>query len=138
MRERILCAKLAFLKRISSPDNDSLSGHVFRTLLTPGVNSISLVKQCRYLELPYGTNFTNQVLSTRDECSIREMKENILKVDKRCTLFLAEDHQSLKFVTQVSSWTRVWDFGLDFSIDGTTATLSILRKTVFSDKAVSS
>ena len=69
MRARILCAKLAFLKKISSPDNDSLSGHVFRTLLTSDVNSISL-------ELP---DLTNQVLSTRGQCSIRELTENILK-----------------------------------------------------------
>ena len=125
MRATILCAKLAFLTKISSLDNVSLSSRVFRTLLSSDVNSISLVKQYRFLELPFGSNFTDHALSIVEQCSIRELKEKILQADKQYTMSHAEDHQSLKFVSQVYTWMRVWDFALDFGEDGTTATVTL-------------
>ena len=85
------------------------------------------MKQCRFLELPkFGSNFTDQALSITEQCSIRELKEKILQADKQYTMSHAEDHQSQKFVSQVYSWMTVWDFALNFGVDGTTATLSIL------------
>ena len=119
MRARILCAKLAFLTRISSLDNDSFSSRVFRTLLS---SDVDCVKQCRFLELPFGSNFTDQALLITEQCSIRELKEKIVQADKQYAMSHAVDHQSLKFVSQVYSWMRVWDFALDFGEDGTTAT----------------
>ena len=74
MRCRCLCAKLFLLHTVSSRNIDTLSSEVYKTLSTLDVESISLVKQCHFLELPYTTNFTNEILcnsvdSIRNESS---------------------------------------------------------------------
>ena len=56
MRCRCLCAKLTFLHKVCSRESDTLSCKVYKSLSFSDVESMMLVKQCRYLELQYSTN----------------------------------------------------------------------------------
>ncbi len=58
MCARVLCSKFAFLLKLLQGD-DSLSSRVFRSLAASEVESIQLVRQCRFLESYYGSNLTS-------------------------------------------------------------------------------
>ena len=49
IRARVLCIKLSFLLKVMR-DEDSLSSQVFRSLAVDDVESLVLVKQCRFLK----------------------------------------------------------------------------------------
>ena len=51
MRARILSAKLGFLLRIRSPDNNSISSQTFKKLQSDALET-ALVQQCHYLQEP--------------------------------------------------------------------------------------
>ena len=74
MCARILCSKLSFLHRIYHVQNTSLSSQVFNSIAASDVMSMSLVKQCKFLEAKLGTEFTNEVLS-QSELSLRDLKK---------------------------------------------------------------
>ena len=74
MRARILIIKLSFLLRVSR-DNRSLSSWVFRSLATSEVESLIIVRQCRFLESPLQSNFTSSVLASPKHISITSMKK---------------------------------------------------------------
>ena len=65
IRARILTSKLTFLLKISKGDN-SLSARVYRSLAASDIESILLVRQCRFLESTYKTNFTSTVITSPD------------------------------------------------------------------------
>ena len=65
--------KLSFLLRVITND-DTLSSRIFRALAVSEVESLHLIRQCRFLESSFETSI---VLSTPDETSIYQLKKEI-------------------------------------------------------------
>ena len=110
MHSRSFCAKLAFLHRVCK-DEDYLCNRVYSALAATDVESISLAKQCCLLELPFKTNFTDEVLNNSFG-SLRSLKERILKVGHSYLLDQMKDHPSQKLVMEVAQkvgWMKIWD-----------------------------
>ena len=61
IRCRILCQKLNFLKRLLEERATGVGAVAMRSL-SDDMESLCLVKECRELELYYGTNLTDIVL----------------------------------------------------------------------------
>ena len=100
MRCCCLCAKLSFLYRICCKGEDSLRDQVFTSLAASDVESICLIKQWHFLEHPYGSNFTDEILNN-SEVSLRSLKERVLKVDHLHLIFQAKVHPSQRHVLEV-------------------------------------
>ena len=77
VRARVLCIKFNFLKKIGTKD-DGLSSRVFRTLAVSDVESIHLVRQCRFLEATFHSNFTSDLITSP---SITHIKKAIFSKD---------------------------------------------------------
>ena len=61
---------------------DPLSSRVFRSIAADNVESLALVKQCRFLEAAYGSSYTlSDVISNPDIVSYTQMKKDILDKD---------------------------------------------------------
>ena len=89
MCARILCSKLSFLHRVCHDQNAFLSSQVFNSIAASDVTSMSLVKQCKFLESKLGTEFTSEVLSQPD-LSLKDLQERVVKVDRMRTLEMSE------------------------------------------------
>ena len=119
---RILCNKLSFLYCVQNGD----------------VHSISVNKQCKFLDEVLGTNFTEELLSN-PHLSLKDLKRRIISADYLKNLKAAEDHPSQKYVAQIEEmnvWLKLWDMALDHGTEGTKAVLAILKalcRSVFSD-----
>ena len=140
MCARLLCNKLSFLFRVCNGGSTSLSTQVFRTIAVSDVTSMSIVKQCHFLDSILGTKFTNEVLSVNSEVSLRDLKKRILEADRLRTIEKSDGHPSLFYVLRIAKenkWMKFWDVALEHGYDGTKASLSILKLlclTVFSDR----
>ena len=140
MCARLLCNKLSFLFRVCNGGSTSLSTQVFRTIAVSDVTSLSIVKQCHFLDSILGTKFTNEVLSVNSEVSLRDLKKRILEADRLRTIEKSDGHPSLFYVLRIAkenNWMKFWDVALEHGYDGTKASLSILKLlclTVFSDR----
>ena len=119
--------------------NASLSSQVFNSTAASDVTSMSLVKQCKFLESKLGAKFTSEVLSQPD-LSLRDLKERVVKVDRMRTLEMSENHPSLQFALNIAkenAWMKFWDVALEHRLEGTRSSLSILKLlclTVFGDR----
>ena len=85
MCAQILCSKISFLFRTCSDDDgSSLQAQTFAAIAATDVNSLSIVKQCRFLQssFPSLSNLTDEVLCKSRELSLRRVKEKIL--DEPC------------------------------------------------------
>ena len=85
---RILCCKLALLQHVlKNGTNHSLSFQTFNSIAVSDVMSMTIFKQCKFLEEKLGSNssFTNEVL-TQSFVSIRDLKKRILSHDRSRTL----------------------------------------------------
>ena len=120
MRARILIIKLSFLLRVSR-DNRSLSSWVFRSLATSEVESLIIVRQCRFLESPLQSNFTSSVLASpkHNIISITSMKKEIIrKLDQSLLISNATLHPSQCYIQEIAanpegSWPKIWDSALE-------------------------
>ena len=74
------------------------SSRVFSSIAASGVWSMSIVKQCKFLEEKLISNhsFAEDVLS-QSPTSIRDLKKQILDHDQSRTLVLSEGHPSLQY-----------------------------------------
>ena len=131
MRARILIIKLSFLLRVSR-DNRSLSSRVFHSLATSEVESLIIVRQCRFLESPLQSNFTSSVLASPKHISITSMKKEITKLDHSLLLSNATLHPSQHYIQEIAanpegSWPKIWDSALEKGVFGTSCTLALLR-----------
>ena len=139
MCARILCSKLSFLYKVCHDQRASLSSQIVNSFAATDVMSMSLVKQCQFLESKLGTEFTGEVLC-QPHLSLRDLKKRILHVDKMRTLAASENHPSLQFVLNVArenGWMKFWDVALEHGPEGTRSSLSILKllcMTVFGDR----
>ena len=80
VRACILIIKLSFLLKIIRNDT-SLSSQVFSSLVATDVESLHLVRQCRFLELHTQSNFTSSVLTSSEDVSLQSLKKGIIKED---------------------------------------------------------
>ena len=141
MRSRILTSKLIFLHKLANGE-DSLGSQAFRSIAPNGIESMSIVRQCRFLELPYSSDLTSTVLSSND-LSPFSIKKRVKELDHSYIFSNANGHASQSYVLQAAkadAWSKFWDEALDRGSDGTSHALAILRtlcKTVFSDQICS-
>ena len=120
--------------------NHSLSFQTFNSIAASDVMSMTIVKQCMFLEEKPSSNssFTNEVL-TQSSVSIRDLKKRILSHDRSRTLQLSESHPSLHYpliVVNQNMWVKFWDIALEHGVSSTKSALSALKllsPTVFSD-----
>ena len=140
IRARVLCIKLSFLLKVMR-DEDSLSSQVFRSLAADDVESLVLVKQCRFLEAEYGSSFTSDIVSNVNNISYTRIKKVILEKDISLLFHDSESHPSQHLIHCIAtspncSWPKIWDHALDKGAFGTSCTLALLRLLglhVFSD-----
>ena len=90
-----------------------ISRAVFHSSLNSDCEEISLIQQCRLLEEPYGTNFTDAVL--QGDSSLSSVKKDLLKKDRQWEDSLISQHDSLKHLESLKDvpWCKVWDTVLD-------------------------
>ena len=77
MCSSIVCSKLTLLQSVFNDDlTHSLRSQVFNSIAASDVISLSIVKQCKFLEENFGSNsnFTDEVLS-QSPVSIRDLKK---------------------------------------------------------------
>ena len=132
-------AKSSFLHSICNGEPTSLSAQVFRSLAASDVSSTSIIKQCKFLDSVLCSEFSKEFLKN-PEVSIRDLKNCILEADFSRSLIAANDHASQSYVAEVANsnaWLRFWDNALDHGVEGTRASLTLLRTlcaTLFSDR----
>ena len=131
MRARILIIKLCFLFKVLISDL-TLSARIFHSLAASDVESLVIIRQCRFLESIYKSNYTTAVLPSSDEISIHYLKKEILHLDLSLLLAIASTHPSQQYVQAVASsidwsWLRLWDLALERGVFGTTCVQAILR-----------
>lgn len=125
MSTRILLRKLAFLAKLLSPTNDSLSGRVFTSLAIDDVYESSVVQQCRMLESCLGTDILASCLSDPDSAVniVKSNKSLLLKQDfDNLVSTSITDEGSCSLIARVAkrtSWRRLWDMALDKGVKGT-------------------
>ena len=81
MHSRILCRKLSFLRRLLDERATGVGAAAMRSL-TDDIESLCIVKECRELEISYGTNFTNTILTDANNVSLRIIKKTIRGIDR--------------------------------------------------------
>ena len=117
-------------------ESSPISTQVFRTLAASNVMSISIVKQCQFLDQVLGTEFTMEFLDNT-QLSLKNLKNRILKADHLKTLKAAEGQRYAVAVANNNAWLKLWDTALDYGSDGTRTSLAILKlmcSTVFTDR----
>ena len=97
VRARILIIKLSFLLKVIRGDI-SLSARVFRSLAASDVESLIIIRQCRFLESALNSNFTSTILTSSEDISLPSMKKEILQLDLSLLLSNAASHPPQKFV----------------------------------------
>ena len=117
MRARILIIKLKFLHKIITGDL-SLSARTFRSLAASDMESLLLVRQCRFLETALNSNFTTLILTSPGSVSLTSITKVIQQLDFSLLLSEAAPHPSQKFVHQIASsqegsWPKLWDLALE-------------------------
>ena len=99
MCARVLCSKLAFLLKLLQ-GVDSLSSQVFRSLATSDVESIQLVRQCRYLESCFGSN---NILLDPTSFSSHSIKKHVTHQDYLKHLTESSLVPHLKYIMDVAT-----------------------------------
>ena len=120
-------------------ESTSLSTQVFRSLAVSDVSSMSILKQCNFLDSILCTDFTNEVLGSH-ELSLKDLKKRILEADRQQIIQKSANHPSLSYVLRVARenmWMKFWEVALDHGPDGTKVSMAILKLlclTLFSDR----
>ena len=131
MRARIFIIKLKFLHKIIVGDL-SLSARTFRSLAVMDVESLLLVRQCRFLESTLDSSFTTSILTSPKSVSLSSIKKDLLKLDISLLLSDAASHRSQTLVQQIASsqegsWPKLWDLTLERGVFGTTCIQAVLK-----------
>ena len=130
----ILYRKLCFLAKLLSKKSDSNSYRIFYTLASKGdISDISIVRQCKELELLFGTKLLDSVLASPEDaiCTPREVKSCLIEADWKRTISMASAHPSLAY-----EWLALWDCALDYGTLGTKVSHTVFKimcKPVFGD-----
>ena len=97
------------------------------------VESILLVRQCRYLESSYGLNFTSSILSSSMSLSPSKMKKTIIDKDIELLLSEAASVPHLRYVyklwlkIQIAAGPRCGILPLDRDPLGTSCALAMFK-----------
>ena len=121
------------LCKILSSSEDTLSTRVFTTLASDNVYNISVVQQCRMLEVQLGTNVVEQCLHDPDNAlsTLRLRKNMLLKQDFNKLLLSALNSPSAHVIASIASqtsWRKLWDLALDRGVKGTYAVQCVLQE----------
>ena len=138
----ILLRKLTFLANLLSKDTQCVSSRLFWSLVAEDPLCISLVQQCKEMELSYGTNFWDQCLKTPEIATrtVGKAKTVLLDADWQSTLSIAGSHPSLTYISDesvVNEWCNVWNEALEYGTKGTKTGQNIFRilcRPVFGDR----
>ena len=128
VRARILISKLKFLYKIIHGE-DNLASQAFRSISVNDIESMSIIRQCHFLESAYSSNLTSTVLNT-DDLLPASIKKTVLELDRSHILGDAEGHASQSYMLEVAkagAWPKFWDNALDCVPEGTKSALAILQ-----------
>ena len=120
MFARVLCNKLSFLICVCRGKSTSLSTHVFRSIAVSDVTSMSIVKQCHFLDSILDDQFTNEVLNN-PELSSRDLKKQIVETDRLKIMEKSANHPSLFHIFRIARENKrlkFWDLALEYGYDG--------------------
>ena len=116
---------------IFARNSASATRHIacFRSLAADDVESLVLVKQCRFLEVEYGSSFTSDIISNVNNISYTRIKKVILEKDISLLFNDSESHPSQHLIHCIAtspncSWPKIWDHALDKGAFGTSCTLA--------------
>ena len=112
------------------------------SLISTNALNVAFVRQCKELELYYGTEIWKACISSPEEATeiVKEAKNELLAKDWDCTLLRARSHSSLSLVSDtmiVNEWLGVWDEALNHGTKGTKLSqclLKVLCKPLFGDR----
>ena len=96
------------------------------------MESLLIVRQCRFLESSLQLNLTSSVLTSPEDISPTRLKKEVLKQDHALLLSTAATHSSQFYVQAVAanpegSWPKIWDTVLEKGVFGTTCIQALLR-----------
>ena len=80
------------------------------------VESLSLVRECRELELRYNSTFTSAILCAKEKEKvniIRNAQSNICKMDQSLLLQKSSTYPFLIQIAKCVGWKKLWDNALD-------------------------
>ena len=121
----ILLRKLTLLAKLAHQTCNSC--RIFQTLASKGdVFNISLIQQCRELEMLFGTKFIEQCLAAPENAS----SWCLVEADWKRTISMASLHPSLTHICSsllVDEWMLLWDQALDYGPIGTRISQTIFK-----------
>ena len=137
MRARILSLKLSFLANLLDCTSTSLSSVILRSALESGEEEVALVQQCRFLEEPYKSKFTDEIL--QGQSSLSSIKKDLIRADQSWLSNLSSEHSSLRHLVSLKEvpWCKIWDVALDRGYNATlraTKVFSYLSWPLFGDR----
>ena len=101
VRARILISKLKFLYKIIHGE-DNLASQAFRSISVNDIESMSIIRQCRFLESAYSSNLTSTTVLNTDDLLPASIKKTVLGLDRSRILSDAEGHASQFYVLEVA------------------------------------
>ena len=137
MRARILSLKLSFLANLLDCTSTFLSSVILRSALESGEEEVALVQQCRFLEEPYKSKFTDEIL--QGQSSLSSIKKDLIRADQSWLSDLSSEHSSLRHLVSLKKvpWCKIWDVALDRGHNATlraTKVFSYLSWPLFGDR----
>ena len=137
IRCRILCQKLNFLKRLLEERATGVGAVAMRSL-SDDMESLCLVKECRELELYYGTNLTDIVLTDADTISRRAIRKILRVIDRdklveKCSM---KSPSIACIIRKGGSWPKLWDSALHLGSRHTIGLQNLSRLLVHHGRAL--
>lgn len=126
--------KLRFLHRVMT-NEESICHRAFSALVDD-VESMSLVRECRELEMRYSTNFTSAILCTgglEGHAITKKAQKVIVKKDQVLLLEKASKYPSLIQIAEGVGWKRLWDEAIDHGPSVIKGLKNLLRVITYPD-----
>ena len=121
--------KLRFLHRVTTSE-ESICYRAFSAMVD-NVEVLSLVKECRYLEERYRSDFTSQILNatnfTASSYALKVAKDHIVKEDKILQLKKTSQFCHLNAIADSVGWRKLWDLALDHGPSGVKSVKNLVR-----------
>ena len=101
--------KLGFLRRQLAEGAEGIGAVAMRSLVDES-NSFCLVGECRELEECFGTSYTDTILASADDVSLREVKKVMREADRVRNLERCAERAPLmaEVVNRGGNWSRLW------------------------------
>ena len=142
-RVLVLIRKLSYLAKLLSQELTSTHVRLFHSLASANALDIALVRQCKELEISYGTQFWETSINSPEEATeiVKKAKDELLERDWDSTVHCARSHSSLLQVGDkviVNEWRGVWDEALNHGSKGTKLSqnlFKVLCRPLFGDRS---